>query len=127
MVAVQFVLSGRRQCDIAFFTPRLSSFYIFATIFLCVFADTTTVQVLQFHDVIQLFAVDTVRIVDVTVRVGASNYFTTQFDYFFDCILSYVTRTGNKTNFTFQVSTFGFQHFHQEVDVTVTGSFRTNQ
>ena len=46
---VQFVLSGRRQCDIAFFTPRLSSFYIFATIFLCVFADTTTVQVLQFH------------------------------------------------------------------------------
>ena len=30
-------------------------------------------------------------------------------------------------DYTFQVSTFRFQHFHQEVDVTVTCSLRTNQ
>ena len=128
MVAIQFILSGRRQSDISLFAPRLGSFHIFHTrILFSIFADTSTIEVFQLHDVIQLFAVNAVRIVYITVRIRHGQYLATQFQYFLGRILSYVTGTGNQTSFAFQVSTLSLQHFHQEVDVTVAGSFRTNQ
>ena len=67
LVAVDFVLSGRRQCDVCLFAPRPCACHVFATVFLCIFTDTSAIQVLKFHDVVELFAVDSVRIVDVTV------------------------------------------------------------
>ena len=58
-----------------------------------ILSDTSTIEVLQFHDIIQFLTVDTVRIIDITVRIRHSNRFSTQFDQFFNRILSNVTRT----------------------------------
>ena len=46
------------------FTQRNIVFY---TILLCIFLDTATLYVLELHDVIELLAVDSVWVVDVTV------------------------------------------------------------
>ena len=71
IVTVDFILSGGRQGNIRFFTPGTCAFYVFnARILLCIFADTSTVEVLQLHDVIQFFTVDTCGVVYVTVGVG---------------------------------------------------------
>ena len=128
MVAIQFILSGGRQSYVCFFSPRLGTFHIFdARILFGILADTSTVEVFQLHDVIQLLAVNTVRIVYVTVRIRHGQYFTSQFQYFLGRILSYVAGTGDQASLAFQVSTPSLQHFHQEVNVTVPRSFRTNQ
>ena len=127
IVTVDFILSGRRKSDVCFFIPWTSTCYILATVFFCIFTDTSAIEVLQFHDVIQFFAVDTVRIIDVTVRVGHGNYFSTQLNQFFYSILCYVSWTRYQTSLTLDVDVTSFQHFQQEIDVTVTCSFRTDK
>ena len=94
---------------------------------LCIFTDASTVEVLEFHDVIQLFTVDTCGVVYVTVGIGHCQDFATHLQYFLGSVLSHVTRTGNQAGLALEVCTFGFQHFQQEVDVAVTRGFRTNQ
>ena len=127
IVAVDFVLSGRGHGDIAFFIPRTGSFDIFTTVFFGVFADTAAVNVFQFEDISQFFGVDTVGIVDVTIAIGHSDDFRAEADQFLYRVLCNVTRTGNSNHFAFDVDVAGFQHFEQEIYVSVTGRFGTNE
>ena len=66
---VDFVLSSTWGSDVCLLKPRLCTLYILATILLCIFLDTSALNVLQFHDVSQLLFVDSVWIVDVAIRV----------------------------------------------------------
>ena len=127
IVTVDFVLGGRRHGDVAFLVPGTCTFDIFATVFLGIFADTTTVDVFQFEDVGQFLGVDAIGVVDVSVAVGHGDDFGSEADEFFYGVLGYVTRTRYGYHFAFDVDVAGFQHFEQEVNVSVTRGFGTNE
>ena len=67
MLAIEFVLCGAGECDIALLIPGGSACYVLTTILLGILLDTSTAYVLEFHDEGELLLVDTCGVVDVTV------------------------------------------------------------
>ena len=128
IVAVNFVLSGRRHGNVAFFVPRAFAFHVFnAGIFFGIFSDATAVEVLQFHHVVEFFARDAFRIVDVAIGVGEGDRYCAQLDKFFGSVLCHISRTGDADTFALDIDIACLEHFKQEVDIAVAGGFRANE
>ena len=92
-----------------------------------VFGDTAAADVLEFLDERQFFSVDAVFVNDAAVGVGHGHDFTAELNGFFDCELGNVAGTGNENLASFEGRSAGGEHFRSEVDVAVTGGFRTDQ
>lgn len=127
IISIQFVLSSTRHGDVAFFSPRTTAFYILATILFCIFLYTSAIQIFQFKDILQFGFINTVRIINITVTIRHGDNFSSETDQFFYCILSYISRSRYRNDFTFNIDIPGFQHFKEEIYITITGSLRTNQ
>ena len=92
-----------------------------------IFADTATIEVLQRHDVIQLLAVNTVRIVDVTIGVAHGQNLTPQLENFLGRVLRHITRTADEDSLTLDVHTTRLQHLLEEINIAITRSLGTDK
>ena len=79
-------------------------------IFLGIFLDTSTLNVLQLHYIVELCTVDTIGIVDVTVRVGEGENLGTKLDALLSGILGNITRTRDKHLLAFEADAACLKH-----------------
>ena len=126
---IEFVLRGTGQRDIGLDQLPGALIFVIGGRFehFGIFGDTSAADVLQFLDIRQFFGIDAVLVDDGTVGVGHGKDFTAELDGFFDGELGHVAGTGNQDLASFERGTAGGQHFGGEVNVAVTGGFRTDQ
>ena len=92
-----------------------------------ILADTATIEVFQLHDVVKLFAVDTVGGVDVTVGVGHGEHLTAQLEYLLCGVLGHIAGTGDEHGLALEVDAARLKHFHEEVHIAVTRGFGADE
>ena len=84
-------MCGTRCGYVGLLKPRLGPFHVFYAVFLGIFLDAAAFNVLELHDVGQLFGVYAVRVVDIAVRVGTGDGFGTKVNEFLYRILGNVS------------------------------------
>ena len=96
-------------------------------ILLDILLDTSALDVLQLHDIVELSAVNTVGIVDVTVRVTHCHGDGTQLQTLLGSILGHITGTRDQHLLTLELDAACSEHGGQEINRAVACSLWTNQ
>ena len=92
-------------------------------ILLCIFAYATAEDVLQLHDVLKLFCVDAVGVVDVSVAVGESQHLGAQLNALPGCILCHVARARDEHLLACQGDVARGEHRLKEIHHSVARGF----
>ncbi len=71
---------------------------------LAVFADASAANILQFHDPGQLFAIDSIRIVNYAVGIGERERLRTQIQQLLDCVLRNIAAAGDQAELAWNES-----------------------
>ena len=116
-----------RKCNVAFFSPGTCAGNVFNAVFFCVFANTTTLNVLKFHDIVPFLTVNAIGIIDIAVGIGESNDFGSEIYEFVNGVLCHITRTAHANCLSFNVNASCLKHFEHEVNISVAGCFGANE
>ena len=121
-------MGGARQGDFGRDVPRFLVFKVLQALFLGVSGHAFAAYFFQLDQSGQLrFGHTAVREEDKAVGVGDGQYFCTQLDGFFGCVLRHVAGAGNQYAFAFDAVVAGFQHGLGKIHAAVAGGFRANQ
>ena len=126
---VELVLRSAGAGDVCLLEPGLGAVADVLGLreFLHVLADASTVDVLQFHDVVELLAVNAVGVVDVAVGVAHGQHLAAQLEHLLGTVLCDVAGTGDEHGLAFDALATGAQHGTEEVDVAVARSLGADE
>ena len=126
---IQFVLGRAGKRDVGFRQfPRTLAFIVGRALEdLRIFGDSAAADILELHDIGELFGVDTVLVDDRSVGVGHRKDLSAELERLLHGILRNVSGTGNKHLAPLKGGAACLEHFGCEVDVSVTGGLRTDQ
>ncbi len=128
VIAVELVLCRARQSDVALDAPGPLALEVLGALeLLDVLADAAALDVLELHDPRELLAVDAVRIVDRSARIGQSDDLGAEVEALLGGVLRDVTGTGNGADLAFERVAFDLEHFLGEVDLAVAGGLGPDQ
>ena len=128
IITVQLILRGARHRNVTLHAPGTFTGVVgCARITFGIFADAAAVDIFQFENVVQFFGVDSVRVVNVTRRIGCGHHFGTQLGHLLDGILSHIPRTRDGDYFTCRRVAACGEHLLSEVAHAVTRGFGTQR
>ena len=121
------ILRSTGNHDIHFYAPGFFTGEELDAILISIILHPVTAGSPHFQHVLDLFAADAVRIIDIAVRTGKCDDLAAQLVDLRDNTPGNITETGNGHGFAFQRGPFGLQHGLTEVGDAETGRFRTGQ
>ena len=125
---VDLVLSGRGKCDVGLLEPRLGTLHIFGCrILLGILLDTSAIDVLELHDIVEFLAVDAVGIIHVSVGVAHGHNLSAQLQNLLGRVLSHIACSADQHALALQLDTASLEHLAEEIDVAVASGFRTDE